>query len=399
MRRTALPFLALIAACGNAGSAGNAFVVRDSAGVRIAESSAAAWQEGDAWIVEPEPALRIGVVDGAPEYLFQTIRSVRRLPDGRIVVADNGTAQLRWYDASGRHLKTAGGHGGGPGEMQFLDGVLLAGDSVVAYDYQLSRLLLFDSSGAFMRHWKLEWPTQFAPLPIARLDDGTWISRGILRSRELVLGYVRSTGALFHFAGDGAFLDTLVTFPAGEAYLSAVGPNNQGVRNDGPIYGLIGSSAAAGSFAYVGNGDGYDIRVHDVQTGALVERIRRMVARTPVTDENVTEYLGWLYARYPEERQPEIRRIMADVPAADSLPSYVSLRLDEDGNLWVERYRAPWEEIPHFDVFDRDGRYLGEVVAPRLLVIHQIGPDFVTGTTTDENDVQFAVMHRINKPD
>ena len=38
--------------------------VRDSAGIQIVESTAPAWEKGEAWRVDPAPILTIGVLGG-----------------------------------------------------------------------------------------------------------------------------------------------------------------------------------------------------------------------------------------------------------------------------------------------------------------------------------------------
>jgi hypothetical protein len=391
-------FLAVaMAACSDADSA-DGFVVRDSAGVRIAESRAPSWSEAEAWTIDATPSLRIGTLDGAPEYLFQFIRRVLRLDDGRIVVADAATSELRWYDPDGSHAIAAGGRGGGPGEFALLGDAFAAGDSVIALDVQYSTLLFFAPSGEYVRTVRFEWPTQFAPPPVGRLPDGSWITHGYVEQPGEQLGRVAYTDRLYRFGPDGALLDTLATFPSDEAYLTRCGPENRGICNNAPVFGLAGSRAVADTLVYVGNGNGYDIRLHDTRSPRMLGRIRRIVERVPVRDADVSRYVESLLERYPPERQPEMRRTLEEIPAADSIPSYRALHVDDGGMLWVERYRVPWDPgTPVFDMFDTDGRWLGEVNAPTGLDVHQIGDDFVLGVTRDENDVQYVVMHRLIK--
>jgi hypothetical protein len=131
-RLAALAALPLLAACG--GEAGAAApVVRDSAGVRIVENARPAWGEGEGWRSSPEPLVDVGLAEGDAAYQFGRVAGALRLDDGRIVVADGQANELRWFDAAGRHLKTAGRKGGGPGEFDGLHALLrLPGDSVAA---------------------------------------------------------------------------------------------------------------------------------------------------------------------------------------------------------------------------------------------------------------------------
>lgn len=47
------------------------------------------------------------------------------LPDGRFAVADAQAEEVRIFDPDGRHLRTFGGKGAGPGELQGMQGVHL----------------------------------------------------------------------------------------------------------------------------------------------------------------------------------------------------------------------------------------------------------------------------------
>lgn len=113
----ALVCLPWLAACGAGADAPPGVVKRDSSGVRIVETRTPQWIDGAGWHVSSEPTVPIGVVDGPPEYQFHDIADVLRLPDGRIVVVNEGSAELRFYASDGSHLRSVGGQGGGPGSF------------------------------------------------------------------------------------------------------------------------------------------------------------------------------------------------------------------------------------------------------------------------------------------
>jgi hypothetical protein len=76
----------------------------DSAGIHIIGTSAA---EVPTWQIGPAPELEIGVVDGEEPYRFDRITAAYRLHDGRIVVADGGTSQIRYFDSRGNYLRAS----------------------------------------------------------------------------------------------------------------------------------------------------------------------------------------------------------------------------------------------------------------------------------------------------
>jgi 6-bladed beta-propeller len=103
------------------------------------------------WRFADVPSLVIGVVEGDDAYQFFRASSAVRLSDQTIVVANNGTAQIRFFDPGGRFIRQVGRWGGGPGEFRWLQSVQATdGDTVVAFDGRLRRSH-FAPDGVFVR--------------------------------------------------------------------------------------------------------------------------------------------------------------------------------------------------------------------------------------------------------
>ena len=114
--------------------------VRDSAGVRIVENARPPDGSRLGWLVDSVPLVSIGTLEGDEAYLLHQVRGALTLPDGRIVVANRGSHELRVFDASGVHLGTWGGQGEGPGEFNSLVQVSnWPGDSLIAWYSQSDR--------------------------------------------------------------------------------------------------------------------------------------------------------------------------------------------------------------------------------------------------------------------
>ena len=107
-------------------------MVRDSAGIRIVENTTPLWQEGEEWHLSPEPVVDIGGGDVEENQLFR-VAGALRLSDGRIVVGNGGTHELRFYTGDGAFVRSVGRRSDGPGEFQDLRWVRrLRGDSLIA---------------------------------------------------------------------------------------------------------------------------------------------------------------------------------------------------------------------------------------------------------------------------
>ena len=90
---------------------------RDSAGIRIVENARPPEGSRLGWTIGPEPLMSIGVLEGEEPYMLHWAFNSVRLSDGRIVVVNAGTQELRMFDESGTHLLTWGGSGEGPGSF------------------------------------------------------------------------------------------------------------------------------------------------------------------------------------------------------------------------------------------------------------------------------------------
>ena len=102
------------------------------------------------WSLSEEPSVVIGGADEREGYLLHQVTAATRLGDGRIVIANGGSLELRYYDPEGRHLLSAGGEGEGPGElMPPLDHFTrLPGDSILAASWQ-SGFIRFAPDGRY----------------------------------------------------------------------------------------------------------------------------------------------------------------------------------------------------------------------------------------------------------
>ncbi len=67
----------------------------DSADIRIVVNARPPEGSRLGWRIGPKPSVSIGVADGEEPYLFNGAVSGARLPDGRIVVADGSSRELR----------------------------------------------------------------------------------------------------------------------------------------------------------------------------------------------------------------------------------------------------------------------------------------------------------------
>ena len=92
--------------------------LRDSAGILITENQPPPEGSSLGWEIGPEPTVTIGAAEGEAPYLLHSVRRAATLSDGRIVVADGASDEVRVFDPDGVHLVSWGGEGEGPGRVR-----------------------------------------------------------------------------------------------------------------------------------------------------------------------------------------------------------------------------------------------------------------------------------------
>ena len=391
----------------------------DSAGIPIATAVEPLWGPDESWTVEPEPVLDIGTVAGASEYMFTDVVAAVRLSNGDIVVAERGASELRSYDAAGNFRWRAGRSGEGPGEFRSLDFVgTAAGDSLVTYDGALLRAQLFDPQGGLARSYRVAITegegagTAAAAEKAVGIVDGLLIVRFAEYGGEIPNGVVRwplERMAALNLA-DGT-VRSLIVLPGAEAQVQVreEGGFSHGsyVFSKGPEYG-----AAAGRLAVIDT-EAWSVRLISPRDGATTAVFRRDVAPREVTTALFELHLDGIVDiafadpdQVATERVEGLRRMWRGRPRAPHLPVLRSIHVDETGHLWLQPYYVAGAEPPPFEVHAPDGTWLGSVALPpglhRAFIQYQapymeIGEDYVLGLWTDDLDVQYVRMYRIDR--
>lgn len=120
-------------------------------GAASVEATQSGQETLESWTLGEEPLLEIGVREGEEPYQLFRAQGAVRLDDGRIVVVNGGSQELRFFDARGQFLQAVGGDGEGPGEFRYPAWIRKAGlDSLLVWDQGLQRVSFFDDSGDFL---------------------------------------------------------------------------------------------------------------------------------------------------------------------------------------------------------------------------------------------------------
>jgi len=382
-------------ACGGADYVTHA-ATRDSAGVVIVESRQPQWQPGEGWRLSAQPLLQIGTTDGPAELQFHRVEGAIRLDDGRIVVADAGSGEIRFYNETGRFLLATGGLGDAPGEYRQITGLGTGpGDSIWAYDFGLRRFTVLTGDGEPVRTVSVGG-TLSSVGAVGTLPDGSfvvkesWSSHLHDNTRQRL---VRDPVAVARLSSDGTELDTIAMVAGREVFLST--EDGRAVMS-APLFARTSSAAMGNETVFVGDQEAFEVLRYS-PAGVLQQIMRVPDANLQLTTGDVQQLKDELLAREPEQRRAMMRDHLEEMALPPTRPAYGSLLIDALGNLWAGEY-ARYPAVPRtWTVFAGTGELLGEVIVPERFKVLQVGHDWILGVGRDELDVEYVRVHWLVK--
>jgi hypothetical protein len=387
----AVGWCVVVAACG--GNRGPSFAVSDSAGVEVVTTLVPIWDSAGQWTIDPDPILRLGLTEGDEPYLFQDIQGVVLLEDGRIVVADGLSRELRFFDSSGSYLLKAGGPGQGPGEFTILYGLGRCGEGLFAFDPGQRRVNVFGLQGKFR-----------GTIPVLEPKG----NRGAYRSRcgpdgKLVIA---GWGQQRQRNPDGPEL----LFQQG-APVWLVDPQNGTVVELGEyitservvtMHGGSGPHPFGRSVVFtldrdhvfLGTSERLQVEVRD-HGGRLLRIYRGPDTDLTITPEVLSDYRE--AELNPADSLIRDRLVEHDMPMPPGMPAYLEFILDPDGNLWTERFPMPGEANPRWGVVSAEGKFYGHMEMPDGFQLMGVTRDQLLGVSRDSLGVERVELYRLSR--
>jgi hypothetical protein len=269
----------------------------------------------------------------------------------------------------------------------------MEGDSVVIVDLTVPlKFNIFSLDGTYARTVLSPiGPSRFGTQYLGTFADNSVLLRKTDDNSTLEGDISREYGTLFRFS----LSDTVASVVA-----RAPGLAN---RADGKVqaWSAQGHQALADSTVFVGRGDQFEIREHNL-TGRL-QRIVRLIRKPRAPTAVEIETWKELALASPAAKTPAVRRRFEETVFPEALPFHWFMLADAVGNLWVQELRIrPTTNDPSsgnvWEVFDSGGVHLGPVVVPEGLRIFEIGADYILSRWRDADGVEHVREYILRKP-
>jgi sugar lactone lactonase YvrE len=353
--------------------------------VVVASPATGLWDSTSAWRVEEQ--VRIGTVEGTGPDLFRYIAGIQVDDQGRIWVLDRAAKQLRVFDPDGSHLWTLGREGAGPEEFADPIGLALSGDGQIwVADPGNARYAVFDTSGTYVGAHTRRIPGYVVPwqgafdaenrlLEVANARIGAEIRRAVLRfNRDLqpVDTFVMPefSSPVFELRDNEGLPVMSMDVPFTATLVWALDPERG-------FWSAINSDYIVHQQTFSGD------------TARSLSRVYQPVQVTSAERAEAIRRAEWITSRGGSIDLSKIPQ---------SKPAFSRIDVAPDGHLWVSVTRPAGVQVA-FDVFDPDGRYLGQVESrasfhPRII----FRGARIYGAARDSLDVEYVVSAIIVRP-
>ena len=276
--------------------------------------------------------LCIGVESGDEDYMFASLRSVQVDEDEDIIVLDWKYNVIKIFNKNGKHLRTFGKHGQGPGEIQGPTRMYLKGGRDIGIlDSSNNRFSYFSKEGECLKE--------------TSLGKHTVIFRAIPDSRGFLYGNT------FNFEGNSR-KDFIYKFDPDFNLVMTVATFEQPirVRQFTPVRErLVYQVMPDDRFVWANNTE-YILNVLD-PSGKLIKKIRKEYAPISVSEKE-KERLEREYLE-GEPLPPGYKFVFPKhYPPIDYLLG------DDKGRIYVRTYERDSQGKVKWNVFDEEGRYI-----------------------------------------
>lgn len=396
--------LAMLASAGcddaNEPVSGVRFTESDSAGIAVVRIAGSV-QDLPLWELGPAPVTEVSG-DAAP--FLGAVGEVELLADGRLLVEDNQTAELRLFDAAGDDVRLLGGRGNGPGEFQNLTELTVTpGDTSYTYDRRLYRISRFDPDGSLVETMDVgrerAGPGSLV-LDAWAVDSEHYIlhSLGSAESRVTGRAYRDQRDAVLHaLDGDGNVVGAPLHVTGGYSISGSHGDISAPFANR-PFVSTGGGRVLHGS------GLRYELilRTPDLQP---VRIVRWPGWEQPLGDDLIQSVRDTIEAGFEELRavRPDLFTAVIDAlfdPSLlpDTLPAIGRALLDDTGRIWVSAFRPTtdaWREEDIWHVLSSDGAPLARLLLPSSARLLAVRGDRIALVVRDESDVEHVRVFEI----
>jgi hypothetical protein len=321
--------------------------------IAVSNPATGAWPASYGWRLEQD--LRLGSLDGGMEE-FESVWDLAVDDWGRIYVLLTRSHEIRLFDARGEFIRSVGRDGAGPGEFRFPRGLALDPQSRLwVRDGNQARYVVFDSTGKFLFARPTGMGSAGGTAKYVQFDRAGNLYDGELR----FLDARRAAYRFFTVDSLGSKTDTLsVPLPPRPSDQPMVIPFNPrpsfSVTPDGNFWVTLNQNYELALLTSSGD------------TLRVVQKESTPVRLSASEQDSARLVIDRFWKRIGSGEK-------LDLVMPETKPPVHNLTVDDDGYVWVAATAGSQDETSrHFDIFDPDGRFLGQASGAFDIWVHRL---------------------------
>jgi hypothetical protein len=296
----------------------------------------------------PRQDLIIGKSNGDENYIFSDLRSIQVDKEGNIFALDSKEGKIKEFDKYGKHLRTFGKKGPGPGEWRAPSRMTLTPDG---------KLAILDNGNNRIGFYSLQGEC------LSEISTARW---QFLQLRIDSRSYIYADNLAFT---DKGVSQKLLKFDPGLNLLATVAQNQSDMKlprinlmTDRFVYDIIQGDHLA--WAYTTR---YEIQIINLE-GKTIRKIIKDYEPIAITERDKREIIE---ERYGESGPPQV--IILEFPA-HFYPIY-SIVVDDKGWFYVRTHEKDSKGNYSIDAFNHEGIYSAKFSLPAADILSTVRQD------------------------
>jgi hypothetical protein len=288
--------------------------------------------------------LCIGDEEGLEDYVFSQIRSVEVDDEENIYVADSKEACVKVFDKSGKHIRTFGKKGQGPGEIQFpLRMHIFGGKEILIYDNRNRRFSFFSLDGEFLREISTAKYNFERTIPDSK---GNIVTVLLYRSDKWVYEIKKFDRNLNPIVAIQTIEEEIAPY-----VIKLITPNFNArlMADDNIVWGYP-----------------LDFKYEIVVFGPGGQTIRKIIKEYDPVMITEEEKKQMIKAQFGDRELPPEYKL--EFP--NSYYPYYYFVCGDEGRIYVRTYERDTEGNFRYDVFSPEGRYIAKFYFPELDLLY-----------------------------
>jgi hypothetical protein len=362
------------------------------------------------WHVADSPVVRIGVREGEAAYQLHDVQFAARLTDGRVVVVDGGSQEVRWYTMSGVHRSSLGRRGAGPGEFGNIRSVVVTpDDSILVMDFANQRITWLSPDEALVREHRVGGFGTSDKRVLGVATDGRLRMANLRYTYSVARpGFNPTRDSLLLLLYSSSGVDSVARLPGDETstWVSFENGRPSRMMQWGLGYGHLTLTGSTRDYFIVAHGEHGQLEM--LNSAGTLARVSRLEDRAtaPVTDADRDRFVKYWTDAARARGVSDVTEIehgrrdeMQTLPEHHTVPPFDRMLVDADDRIWLRDYRPPWFAGPLqvWTVYEANGHVVARVSIKGDLEVMHVGQDHVTVVERDELDVETVAVYRIER--